>query len=130
MSKIIVSGSAIVLKSDATLENIQKLLKYRPAALELRGEKDELLYKVGVAGDGNGSVTPKALYFAPKTFDAEKLATITMEIPGTVTNVKDYVADLLGTAYEQLTKIEANIAKAVTDVDKFKADMMERITLQ
>ena len=53
-----------------------------------------------------------------------------MEIPDTVTNVKDYVADLLGTAYEQLTKIEANIAKAVTEVDKFKADMMERITLQ
>ena len=130
MSKIIVAGSAIVLKSDVTMENIKKLTKYRPAALELRGEKDELLFKVGVAAEGNGSVTPKALYFAPKTFDAEKLATITLEIPAGVTDVKDYAADLLGGAYEQLAKLEAQIGVAVTEVDTFKAEMMERITLQ
>ena len=130
MSKIIVAGSSIVLKSDVTLENIQKLAKYRPSALELRGEKDELLFKIGVAAEGNGSVTPKALYFAPKTFDAEKLATITMEIPGSVANVKEYAADLLGSAYEQLTKLETQIGVAVTEVDAFKTKMMERITLQ
>lgn len=130
MSKIIVAGSSIVLKSDATLENIQKLLKYRPAALELRGEKDELLFKVGVAAEGNGSVTPKAVYFAPKTHDAEGLATITLAIPADVSNVKEYAADLLGTAYEQLTTLETKIGTAVAEVDAFKAKMMENITLQ
>ena len=111
MSKIIVAGSSIVLKSDITLENIKKLAKYRPSALELRDDKDKLIYKVAVGG-GNGEVTEKALYFAPKTHDADGMATITMQIPDTVTNVKEYAADLLGTAYEQLAK------------------MMERITLK
>ena len=129
MSKIIVAGSSIVLKSDITLENIKKLAKYRPSALELRDDKDKLIYKVAVGG-GNGEVTEKALYFAPKTHDADGMATITMQIPDTVTNVKEYAADLLGTAYEQLAKIEANITVAVKEVDTFKAEMMERITLK
>lgn len=129
MSKIIVAGSSIVLKSDITLENIKKLAKYRPAALELRDDKDKLIYKVAVGG-GNGEVTEKALYFAPKTHDADGLATITMQIPDSVSNVKEYAADLLGSSYVNLVALEEKIASAVTEVDTFKAEMMERITLQ
>lgn len=129
MSKIIVAGSSIVLKSDATLEDIKKLAKYRPAALELRDEKDKLIYKVAVGG-GNGEVTEKALYFSPKTHDADGLATITLQIPDAVCNVKEYAADLLGGSYVHLVALEEQIAAAVTEVDTFKAEMMERITLQ
>ena len=129
MSKIIVAGSSIVLKSDVTLENIKKLAKYRPAALELRDEKDKLIYKVAVGG-GNGEVTEKALYFAPKTHDADGLATITLQIPDSVGNVKEYAADLLGSGYVHLVALEEQIAVAVEEVDTFKAEMMERITLQ
>ena len=80
MSKIIITGSAIVLKSGLELDTLKKLAKYKPGAMEARDEKDRLVFKVAIAGEGEGSVSEKAIYFAPVTHDADGLATVTLGI--------------------------------------------------
>ena len=123
MSKIIITGSAIVLKSGLTLATLKKLEKYMPSALETRDDKERLVFKVAVAGEGEGSICgDKAVYFAPQTHDAEDKAT--------VTNAKDYAADLLGSVYPKLEALEATMTAASAKVDDAKARMLENITVQ
>lgn len=130
MSKIIITGSAIVLKSGLELATLKKLAKYQPAAMEARDEKDRLVFKVAVAGEGEGSVSEKAIYFAPVTHDADGLATVTLSIPASVHDAKDYVADLLGSVYPKLEALELHMIDASDEVDAAKAQMLENITVQ
>ena len=130
MSKIIISGSSIVLKSSLELTTIQKLAKYKPEALETRDEKGKLLFKIGIAGNGEGIVKPDFVYFAPVTHDEDGKATVTLLIPESVENAKDYAADLLGAAYRKLAVVEEAAATASTEVDTAKAEMLRNITVQ
>ena len=130
MANIIITGSAIVLKSDLTLDTIKKLKKYDPSALKIQDEKERLLFKVDVAADGNGSVCEKAIFFAPVTHDAEKKATVTMSIPDSVTNAAEYAADLLGSSFTALEGLEDTMGAAAVEVDAKKAAMLEKIIVQ
>lgn len=130
MSKIIITGSAIVLKSDLKLDTLKKLEKYQPSSMEMRDEKDRLIFKAAIAGEGEGSISEKAVYFAPVTHDAEGLATVTLSIPASVHDAKEYAADLLGRVYLNLADLERVMASASTSVDTAKAQMLERITVQ
>lgn len=130
MSKIIITGSAIVLKSGLELDTLKKLAKYKPGAMEARDEKDRLVFKVAIAGEGEGSVSEKAIYFAPVTHDADGLATVTLGIPACVKDAKDYVADLLGSVYPKLQALETAMVGASDEVDAAKAEMLENITVQ
>ena len=130
MANIIITGSAIVLKSDLTLDTIKKLKKYDPSALKIQDEKERLLFKVDVAAEGNGSVCEKAIFFAPVTHDAEKKATVTMSIPDSVTNAAEYAADLLGSSFTALEGLEDAMGAAAVEVDAKKAAMLEKIIVQ
>ncbi len=129
MSTITITGSAVVLKSGLTLATIKKLAKYAPASLESRDDKDRLMFKVGIAADGEGSVCDKAIYFAPVTHDPDDLATVTMGIPTSVKDAKDYVADLLGRAFPLLQALEESMIGASDTVDAAKAEMLDSITV-
>ena len=130
MANIIITGSAIVLKSDLTLDTIKKLKKYDPSALKIQDEKERLLFKVDVAAEGNGSVCEKAIFFAPVTHDAKKKATVTMSIPDSVTNAAEYAADLLGSSFNALEGLEDTMSAAAVEVDAKKAAMLEKIVVQ
>lgn len=130
MSKIIITGSALVLKSGLELATLKKLAKYKPSAMETRDDKDRLVFKVAVAGEGEGSVSDKAIYFAPITHDADGLATVTLSIPASVHDAKDYVADLLGSVYPKLQDLEVAMGGASDEVDAAKAEMLENISVQ
>lgn len=130
MAKIIIAGSSIVLKSEAKLEAIQKLTQYKPLLLEKRGEKDELIFKVAVAAKGDGSISDKAVYFAPVTHDAEGKATVTLPIPEDVKDAKEYAADLLANTFTQLSELEGIITCGARTVDNERAAMIERIEQQ
>ena len=130
MSKIVITGSALVLKSGLELATLKKLAKYKPSAMETRDDKDRLVFKVAVAGEGEGSVSDKAIYFAPVTHDADGLATVTLNIPASVKDAKDYVADLLGSVYPKLQALEIAMGGASDEVDAAKAEMLENISVQ
>ena len=130
MANIIITGSAIVLKSSVTLDTLKKLKKYDPSALKIVDDKERLQFKVDVAAEGNGSVCEKAIFFAPVTHDADKKATVTMIIPDSVSNAPEYAADLLGAAFTALEGLEDTMAAASVAVDEKKAAMLEKIVVQ
>ena len=130
MAKIVITGSAIVLKSDLTLDTLKKLKKYDPSALKVQDDKERLVFKADIAAEGNGSVCEKAVFFAPVTHDAEKKATVTLQIPDSVTNAAEYAADLLGAAFTALEGLEDTMAAASVEVDAKKAAMLEKIVVQ
>lgn len=130
MANIIITGSAIVLKSSLTLDTIKKLKKYMPSALKVQDDKERLVFKADIAAEGNGSVCEKAIFFAPVTHDAEKKATVTLSIPDSVTNAAEYAADLLGAAFTALEGLEDTMCAASVEVDEKKAAMLEKIVVQ
>lgn len=130
MANIIISGSAVVLKSSVTLETIKKLKKYAPDSLILRDEKERLIFKVDVAAQGTGDVAEKAVYFAPVTHDPAGLATVSFGIPASVSDAKAWVADELGGAFPKLQELEAAMEAQSDLVDAAKAAMMENISVQ
>lgn len=130
MANIIITGSAIVLKSSLTLDTIKKLKKYMPSALKVQDDKERLVFKADIAAEGNGSVCEKAVFFAPVTHDAEKKATVTLSIPDSVTNAAEYAADLLGASFTALEGLEDTMCAASVEVDEKKAAMLEKIVVQ
>ena len=130
MANIIITGSAIVLKSSLTLDTIKKLKKYMPSALKVQDDKERLVFKADIAAEGNGSVCEKAVFFAPVTHDAEKKATVTLSIPDSVTNAAEYAADLLGAAFTALEGLEDTMCAASVEVDEKKAALLEKIVVQ
>lgn len=132
MANIIIAGSSAVLKSSIKLDTLKKLEKYAPAALCKRDEKEkkELIFKVGVASEGTGSIAGKGIFFAPVTHDTEGRATVTLPIPSNVTDAKEWAAETLAHVYNELTSMEASMSAASTKVDEDKKAMLEKITVQ
>lgn len=130
MANIIMSGSAVVLKSGIKLEVIEKLKKYSPESLIMRDEKERLTFKVDIAACGAGDFTEKAVFFAPVTHDPEGLATVSFGIPSDVKEAKKWVADALGNVFPKLQELEAQMVLDAAEVDKAQADMLAQITVQ
>ena len=131
MAKIIVTGDAVVLKSNVTLEEIKKLAKYQPDALNMMDDKGkETLYTITVAKAGNGTAGKFGISFAPETHDAEGLATVTNLIPEGVNDAKEYAAEKFAIAFNALEKMEANMATMAEAVDAAHQKMVESITVQ
>ena len=127
MAKITIVGDAMVVTSTKTLENIQTLEKYRPKALRLyetndEGKREEV-FTVGTT-KGNGSINQYGASFASCTHDAAKLATITLPIPAGTADAKK-----IGVAITLLTKVEAQIDGALTEVAAEKAEVLGKITV-
>ena len=129
MANIIIAGSSAVLKS-VKLDTLKKLEKYAPKALCKYDDKDRLIFKVGVASDGTGSIAEKGVFFAPVTHDADGRATVTLPIPASVKEAKEWAAETFANVYNQLAAMEAAIDEEAKKVDDAKKAMLEKITVQ
>ena len=126
-----VTGSAMVVESDAKLADIKKLAKYRPDALKLfkgEGNGKELIFKVGAAAQGAGTINQYGASFGVNT-TADGKATITAMIPDGVSDPKAWVMDQVGVAILNLNKVEAQFAAAIADIDAEIAAINENIAV-
>lgn len=129
MANIIIAGSSAVLKS-IKLDTLKKLEKYAPEALCKRDDKERLTFKVGVASEGTGTIAEKGVFFAPITHDAEGRATVTLAIPASVKDAKEWAAETLAHVYNELTAMETAMSTASSKVDEDKKAMLEKISVQ
>lgn len=132
MAKITIAGDSVVITSSATLEQIKMLEKYNPKALRLvekndDGEKEETFRVCSTSG--RGSINAYGASFGSTTHDAEKLATITMEIPAGTADAVNYVAEKFGAAIIALNKVEGQFAPAAAAVADEKAKVLAAITV-
>jgi len=129
MANIIIAGSSAVLKS-IKLDTLKKLEKYAPEALCKRDDKERLTFKVGVASEGTGTIAEKGVFFAPITHAAEGRATVTLAIPASVKDAKEWAAETLAHVYNELTAMETAMSTASSKVDEDKKAMLEKISVQ
>lgn len=125
MANILIAGNACVVTSALTLENLQKLKKYAPQSLALKDEKEKPIFLVDVGP--NGSVSANGIVFNAASHDGSKLATLTMEIPSTVTDVKAWVMETIGTSINKLNALEEKLGAALSAVEADEAKVLESI---
>lgn len=130
MAKIIIAGDAVVITSAMKLEDLRNIKKYRPDALVLKGGEDgkEPVFAVGVT-QGNGDINQYGATFGTATRDDEKLATITMVAPGIDGDIKEFVADKLGSALMSLNKLEETLPGVVQSIAAEKEQVLNAITV-
>ena len=112
-------GNSVVLTSEAKLADIQTVLKYRPGALDIYAdeEKTDVKFMVKVANDANGSIGNCVVKFANRTTDAEGKAQVTMQLNAPAdTDVKEFLADAIGTGLANLKAVEQTVSGIVESI--------------
>lgn len=130
MAKIVIAGDAVVVTSAIKLEDLRNIKKYRPTALVLKGGEDgnEPIFAINVT-NGNGDINQYGASFGAATRDDEKLATITLVAPGVEGDIKEFVADKLGSALINLNKLEETLPGVIQSIASEKAQIMDNISI-
>ena len=132
MAKITIAGDAVVITSAVKLEDMATISKYRPGALKLMGGENgkEVIFAIGVT-NGAGSISKYGASFGGATHDEQKLATITLGIESTpgCGDIKDRVAEHVGTAIFSLNKIEAGLGDVLEEIVTERAAIRETISV-
>lgn len=130
MAKITITGNAVVVTSKMKLEDIKTIQKYRPDALILKGgeEGKEPIFKLGVC-TGTGNINKYGAEFGCETHDDSKRAVMTLISDYHEEDVKEFVADTIGTYVVNLNKLEATLPKVLEEINKEKAEIMSNISV-
>lgn len=130
MAKITIAGDAVVITSDVTLEDLKKVSKYNPKALVLRDENDTLIYSIAVSSNAEaGEINKNGAVFTSVAPDGSGLATITMCSSTLSGDIKEAVADKIGSAILHLSQIEERLPQVLSQIDADKAAVMDKITV-
>lgn len=114
MAKVTIAGNSFVVASEISMEDLETVKKYRPAALAITDpETKETLFKVGI---GSSSVNDYGISFGGVSNDEDRLALATLSIPSDVEDAKAYVLDTAGLAISNLNKVEEGIAEALEEI--------------
>ncbi len=129
--KTSISGDALVITSDFTLDQLKKVSKFRPDALKLKGGEDgkQTLYTV-IACDKPGGFNNVGAIFGSKAHDGSGKATITMDVncvPGE--DKRKAVAAEFGRGLSYLKQIEENLQTVIEEIDAEQTAIEESITV-
>lgn len=130
MAKVVIAGDAVVVTSSIKLEDLRDVKKYRRDALILKGGEDgkEPIFAIDVV-DGIGDINHNGVAFGSATRDGDGLATVTLVAPGVEGDIKEFVADHLGSALINLCKLEETLPEVVQSIADEKARVMSSITV-
>ena len=132
MAKINVVGESVVITSDIKFDDYKMVAKYRPGKLVLKGgtDNEEPVFAIGIASDPRGSINRVGAEFGSEAHDGSGRATITMDLPKTDGDIKEAVAEYIGSAILDLNKLEETIPEVVREIAAEKSAVMENITVQ
>lgn len=126
----VIIGSALVITSSATPEQLKTMKKYRPNALKLyegEGNAKKEVFMVDI-GKGQGCIQSIGAIFSEYTNQAGK-ATITIPIPENAADVKEWAQDTLGVSILLLRKLEKQFGPMLDDVKAEKEAVAAAITV-
>jgi len=126
MADVKIAGNTIILTSTVTLEQIKRIEKHRPEALEVRNAKEEIIFRVGT---GSNALNNHGASFNAATLDERELAYISLPIPSGVADAKRYFAETFGQPHLQLKAVEIRLADVLTKVDDEITEIMNDVTM-
>lgn len=125
-AKVTIAGDAAVIVSDLKLDDIVLAQKYRPKALKLFEEKEQIFQIVAGKCPG-GSINKYGVEFSENA-DAAGHATVTLPIEGGE-GAKKYVQETYGQALLMLNKVEEGFAPYLEEIHADQAKIAEHITV-
>lgn len=127
MAKVKKFGEAVVITSEAKLEDIRKIAKYRPKALVVMGGEDgkEPVFAVGLSAKRSGSINSFSVDFGG--CNEEGFAQVTVNYCGPDTDVKAHLADSIGPQISMLSQLEAAWPAVIAEIDAEVAGIMANI---
>ena len=128
--KVTIAGSAAVITSTLSLEDVKTVAKYKPSALTLYGGEDgkDPLFSIGISGSTAGKIGEYGAEFGTQTADGGK-ATVTVVFGSPVDDAKEYIADALGGALLNLAKLEEALPNVIDQINAEKAAVLANITV-
>lgn len=131
MANLKVVGNAVVLTSKHSLEDLQKIKKYRPEALKLLGGEDgkSVIFMVGFDRNGLGSISPAGVEFGDKTHDDAGLATVTITFSKGFDDIVGAVSDAYGPALLKLNKLEDTFGDVLAEIGVEQDKIRESIAV-
>lgn len=131
MAKVTIAGKALVITSNLKLTDLETVKKYQPKALILMGGEDgkEPVFAIGAVRGSTGKICSIGVEFGEETHDDQKLATMTLMVPGDVKDMKEYVADKYGAALMNLAKLEDTLPAVVEAIAASKKSIMDNISV-
>lgn len=128
MAKITIAGEAVVITSELKREDIELLEKYRPDALILKGGEDgkKPIFRVATTS-GMGDINKFGAAFGGVTHDGAGLATITIVGGVSGEDVREAVAEKVGTAILNLNKLEESLPAVLEEISAEKAAILANI---
>lgn len=131
MAKVAIAGDAVVITSSMKREDLLTIAKYRPNALVLKGGEDnkETIFRISANKNGDGEINKYGATFGSESHDEEKLATITVFLNRADGDVKEQVADALGSALINLGALEETLPAVLEEIAAEKATVMDSITV-
>jgi len=126
MADVKIAGNTIIFTSTVTLEQIRRIEKHRPEALEIRNANDEIIFRVGT---GSNALNNHGASFNAATLDDRGLAYISLQIPSGVTDAKRYFAETFGQPHLHLKAIEQKMPDVLTEVESEINEIMNDVTM-
>lgn len=125
--KAVIHGSACIITSAMTPEQIQRYKKFHPESLTMYDEDDDPVYALSFTEDGPGSIDNNGAIYSVAT-DAEGHATITVVLDPANEDKEALVFDELGRALANLDELETNLLNNIGDLDEEEANIRAKIT--
>ena len=131
-ASITIAGESVVITSSQKLADIKTVAKYRPKALQLKGGEDgkEVVFVIGVTSNPRGSINKVGAEFGSEAHDGSGRATITLDLPKVDGDVKEAVAEHIGSAILDLNKLEAALPEVIEEIETEKANVLANIDVQ
>lgn len=128
--KATVKFNTVFITSAYSIEQIERVKKYRPKALVLLDDDKNLVYSIGVTR-GTGSWTKYGIAFAGNTAIGQKVACISVQLNGDMNpdQIREQIRDVFGAALMYGDKIETQMAKALDEISEDEASMDSRISI-
>ena len=127
--KCTIIANAAIVTSSLSLNDILTLQKYSPESLILKDEQGEPVFRVAAEPGTTGSINQYGATFGAESRDAAKLATLTMAVSPTedVEDIRELVADKIGTALVNLQKLEQTLPQVLQQVTADRAAILNSI---
>lgn len=131
MAKVTIAGDAVIITSSMKLEDLRTIAKYRPDALTLKGgdSGNEPMFALSVANGGHGSINQYGASFTTESHDGEKLATITLLDVVGGDDIRDAVAERIGTSIINLNKLEKTLPDVLREIADEKSEILNNIRI-
>ena len=126
MAVVKIAGNTIILTSTLTLEQIKRIEKHRPEALEIRNAKEEIIFRVGT---GSNALNDHGASFNAATLDERELAYISLPIHSGVADAKRYFAETFGQPHLHLKAVEFRLADVLAEVEDEITEIMNDVTM-